>query len=173
MLYDAYFLRNWEFSQKNDFVFCYKPHLAIVFRKLPISQKVSVVEHWDQLFWIPRIILHQKHPLRTGKKFFFNFFNTKMTVLPLMSQQPWQTHIYLNLGSPKHVLHKLGLFFSFSRHHKIIKSLGVAQFWSASAENHRSNGYTAYIISSTDVLLPTTLALRSQPSPSPCCSYLK
>ena len=75
MLYDAYFLRNWEFSQKNDFVvFCYKPHLAIVFRKLPISQKLSIVERQDQLFWIPRIILHQNHSLPTGKKFLKFFF---------------------------------------------------------------------------------------------------
>ena len=40
-------------------------------------------------FLIPCIILHQKHPLGTIKKFVFNFFHTKMTFLPLWSQRPW------------------------------------------------------------------------------------
>ncbi len=148
MHYDAQFLINWQFYKKKIYC-CFLPQTPFsqrthrwpygpCFLKLPISQKVSVVEHWDQLFWIPRIILHQKHPLQTGKKIFFNFFNTKMTFLLLLSQQPWQTHIYLNLGSPKRVLNKLGLFILFSRHHEIIKTLGVAQFLSAGAENHRS-----------------------------------
>ena len=83
------------------------------FIKLPISQKLSVVVHRDQLFWIPRIILHQKHSFSTGNNFFFNFFNTKMTFLPLLSQRPWLTHIYLNLAHPKQVLHKLGRFFYY------------------------------------------------------------
>ena len=74
MLYDAYFLKYWVLYKENDFiVFCHKPHLAIVFRKLPISQKLSVVEQWDQHFWIPRIILHQKHLLPTRKMFFLTF----------------------------------------------------------------------------------------------------
>ena len=75
MLYDAYFLRNWKFSKKMIFLFFAKNPTQ------PFSQKVSVAEHWDQVFWIPRIILHQKHPLLTEKTFFFNLFNTKMIIL--------------------------------------------------------------------------------------------
>ena len=61
--------------------FAKNPTQPFFFRKLPISQKVSIVEHWDQVFWIPRLILHQKHPLLTEKTFFFNLFNTKMIIL--------------------------------------------------------------------------------------------
>ena len=46
-----------------------------IFRKPPISKKITVVEHWDPLFWFSRIILHQKHPLPTEKKLFYEFFN--------------------------------------------------------------------------------------------------
>ena len=95
------------------------------FRKLVISQKVSIVEHWDQLFWIPRIILHQIHPLLT-KKIFFWIFNKYMTFLLFLSQQPYKTYIHLDLGRPKHVLHKLGRFFLLSIYHKITKILQVA-----------------------------------------------
>ena len=58
---------------------CFLPQISAnhFFRKLLISQKVSIVEHWDQLFWIPRIILHQKHPLLTKKKLFFDFLTSK------------------------------------------------------------------------------------------------
>ena len=102
MLYNAYFLRNWEFSQKNDFVvFCYKPHLAIVFRKLPISQKLSIVERQDQLFWIPRIILHQNHSLPTGKKFLKFFFYTKMIFLKIRQKRPPVGKTILMFGTMK------------------------------------------------------------------------
>ena len=47
------------------------------FIKLPISQKLSVVVHRDQLFWIPRIILHQKHSFSTGNNFFSIFLIQK------------------------------------------------------------------------------------------------
>ena len=70
----------WEFSHKISFTYSY--------RKLPISQKVSTLELWDQLFWIHCIILHRKHPLPTRKKN-FKRFNTKMTFLRPLSQQPW------------------------------------------------------------------------------------
>ena len=106
--------------------FCHKSQPSIFFRNLLISQKVSIVEHWDQLFWIPRIILHQNHPLLTRKNFFFRFFNKNMTFSLFVSQQPYQTHIHLDLGRPKHVLHKLGRFFLLSIHHKITKTLQVA-----------------------------------------------
>ena len=57
--------------------FVAKNNKTIFFRKVPIWLKVSIVEHWDQLFWIPRIILHQKHSLPTEKNFIFNFFTKK------------------------------------------------------------------------------------------------
>ena len=44
-----------------------------------------MVEHWDQLFWIPRIILHEKRL----EKILFLIFLLKKTILPLLSQQPW------------------------------------------------------------------------------------
>ena len=78
MLYDAYFLRNLEFSKKNGWLRFVAPNnKTIFFRKVPISLKVSVVEYRDQLFRIPRIILHQKHPLLTSKKIFFVFLSLK------------------------------------------------------------------------------------------------
>ena len=62
-----------------------------------------------------------------------------MTFLLFLSQQPYKTYIHLDLGRPKHVLHKLGRFFLLSIHHKITKTLQVAWFLSAGAENHRSS----------------------------------
>ena len=58
---------------------CFLPQISAnqFFRKLLISQKVSIVEHWDQLFWIPHIILHQKHPLLTKKKIFLDFLTCR------------------------------------------------------------------------------------------------
>ena len=53
------------------------------FQKSPNFAKISVVEHWDQLFWIPCINLHQEHSLSTGKKSIFDFFHKKRTFLPL------------------------------------------------------------------------------------------
>ena len=61
-----------------------------------------------------------------------------MTNSLFLPQQPYQTHIDLDLGRPKHVLPKLGQFFLLSIHHKIIKTLQVAQFLSPGAENHSS-----------------------------------
>ncbi len=62
-------IEGWDLWQKNN--------KTIFFRKVPILLKVSVVEYWDQLFWIPRIILHRKRSLTTRKKFIFNFFTQK------------------------------------------------------------------------------------------------
>ena len=49
----------------------------IFFRKIPISQKVSVVEHRDQIFLLPPLILHQKHPLLTKEKNVLVFLSQK------------------------------------------------------------------------------------------------
>ena len=51
---------------------------TVFFRKVAISLKVSVVEYWDQLFWIPRFILLQKRSLSPGKNLIFNFFTQKV-----------------------------------------------------------------------------------------------
>ena len=70
----------WEIRSfpKNGWLrFVAKNNKTIFFRKVAISLKVSVVEHWDQLFWIPPLILHQKHPFRTKKKQFFRFLSQK------------------------------------------------------------------------------------------------
>ena len=93
-----------------------KNNKTIFFRKVAILLKVSVVEYWDQLFWIPRTILDQKH------------------LLP----QPYQTHIHLDVARPKHMLYELGRFFLLSIHQKITKTLQGALFLSTDAENHRS-----------------------------------
>ena len=70
---------------------CFLPQISAnhFFRKLIISQKVSIVEQWDQLFWIPCINLHQKCSHRLEKKIYFQFFHSKRTFLPLFSEQPW------------------------------------------------------------------------------------
>ena len=90
--------------------FVAKNNKTIFFRKVPIWLKVSMVEHWDQLFWIPRIILHQKRSLPTGKNFIFNFL-LKKTTLPLLSQQPWSILWFLHLHSKTRLL---PAFFIFS-----------------------------------------------------------
>ena len=98
-------------------------------RKLPISQKVSIVELWDQLFWIPRVILHQKHPLSTRK---INF----SIVLT------WKWHFYHfchnNHGKPiysstVHILNACYMswviFFYFLYIKRKSKSCGEHSFW--------------------------------------------
>ena len=97
--------------------------------KRPISQKVSTLELWDQLFWIPRIILHQKHPLPTRK----NNFSIDLT-------QKWHFYNFChnNHGKPMYssTLHVLNacciswvILFCFSYIQRKSKSCGKHSFW--------------------------------------------
>ena len=111
----------WEFSHKISITFSH--------RKLPISQKVSTLELWDQLFWIPRIILHQKRPLPTRK----NNFSIDLT-------QKWHFYNFChnNHGKPMYssTLHVLNacciswvILFCFSYIQRKSKSCGKHSFW--------------------------------------------
>ena len=97
--------------------------------KRPISQKVSTLELWDQLFWIPRVILHQKHPLPTRK----NNFSIDLT-------QKWHFYDFChnNHGKPMYssTLHVLNacciswvILFCFSYIQRKSKSCGKHSFW--------------------------------------------
>ena len=111
----------WEFSHKISFTYSY--------RKLPISQKVSTLELWDQLFWIPRIILHQKHPLPTRK----NNFSIDLT-----QKGHFYDFCHNNHGKPMYssTLHVLNacciswvILFCFSYIQRKSKSCGKHSFW--------------------------------------------
>ena len=140
MLYDAYFLRNWEFSKKMaKWDLWQKKQQNRFFQKSPNFSKSKRHRAQGPTFLDYSHHFTSKTLITKWKKKCFQFFHTKMTFLPFLSQRPWQIHIYLNLARPKRVLHKLGRFFLFSRHHKIIKMLVGAQFLGAGAKNPRSN----------------------------------
>ena len=99
------------------------------YRKLPISQKVSTLEHWDHFFGIPRAILHQKHPFSTRKNDFLIAFTQK-----------WHFYHFChnNHGKPiysskVHVLNACciswGILFCFSYIERKSKSCGEHSFW--------------------------------------------
>ena len=111
------------------FEFSHKISFTYSCRKLPISQKVSTLEHWDHFFGIPRAILHQKHPLSTRKNDFLIAFTQK-----------WHFYHFChnNHGKPiysskVHVLNACciswGILFCFSYIERKSKSCGEHSFW--------------------------------------------
>ena len=95
--------------------FVAKNNKTIFFRKVPIWLKVSIVEHWDQLFWIPRIILHQKRSLPTGKNFIFNFFTKKDNITTFVTTTLVDFMVFCTYTQ------KLGYYPHFSFFHGVLK----------------------------------------------------